>query len=118
MLIKPSIDHLLEKVDSKYTLVIAAAQRGRQIRDQENSRKNEEKFANVNSNELKEVSVALKEIELDKIECHYKTSQEQLEDILNEKVNEEMAMFGQTDIDEEEPQGEVPEINAVKEQPA
>ena len=32
-MIHPSIDHLLSKVDSKYTLVIAAAKRGRQIRD-------------------------------------------------------------------------------------
>ncbi len=31
-MIYPSIDDLLTKVDSKYTLVIAAAKRGRQLR--------------------------------------------------------------------------------------
>ncbi|MEW5784998.1 MAG: DNA-directed RNA polymerase subunit omega [Bacillota bacterium] len=32
-MIYPSIDQLLSRVDSKYTLVITAAKRGRQIRD-------------------------------------------------------------------------------------
>ena len=32
-MIHPSIDELLQQVDSKYTLVIAAAKRGRQLRD-------------------------------------------------------------------------------------
>lgn len=32
-MIKPSLDHLCSKVDSKYTLVILAARRGRAIQD-------------------------------------------------------------------------------------
>lgn len=32
-MIYPSIDQLLQQVDSKYTLVIAAAKRGRQLRN-------------------------------------------------------------------------------------
>lgn len=30
---RPSLDHLLTKVDSKYTLVVATAKRGRQLMD-------------------------------------------------------------------------------------
>jgi DNA-directed RNA polymerase subunit omega len=32
-MIKPSLDQLMEKVDSKYTLVIIGARRGRDIQD-------------------------------------------------------------------------------------
>jgi DNA-directed RNA polymerase subunit omega len=52
--IYPSIDQLLAKVDSKYTLVIMAAKRGRQIRDGSKP--------TVECGSRKEVSIALHEI--------------------------------------------------------
>jgi DNA-directed RNA polymerase subunit omega len=58
-MIYPSIDVLLEKVDSKYTLVIAAAKRGRQLRN--GSRKT------IDENYSKEVTTALHEIEVGNI---------------------------------------------------
>ncbi len=54
MMIYPSIDDLLTKVDSRYSLVILAAKRARQLRD---SRSNAEEGAS-----LKEVTAALEEI--------------------------------------------------------
>ena len=60
-MIYPSIDKLLEKVDSKYTLVIEAAKRGRQLRN--GSKKT------IDGNFRKEVTTALHEIEQGKI--HY-----------------------------------------------
>jgi DNA-directed RNA polymerase subunit omega len=59
-MIYPSIDKLLTKVDSKYTLVIAAAKRGRQLRN--GSKKTIEKTYS------KDVSTALHEIEAGNIE--------------------------------------------------
>ena len=59
-MIYPSIDELLEKVDSKYTLVIAAAKRGRQLRS--GSRKT------IDKKYSKEVTTALHEIEAGNIE--------------------------------------------------
>jgi DNA-directed RNA polymerase subunit omega len=59
-MIYPSIDVLLEKVDSKYTLVIAAAKRGRQLKS--GSRKT------IDENYSKEVTTALHEIEVGNIE--------------------------------------------------
>lgn len=56
---KISIDKLLEKVDSKYTLVVAAAKRARSIMD------GEEPLVTYESN--KPVSIALKEIQEGKI---------------------------------------------------
>jgi DNA-directed RNA polymerase subunit omega len=53
-MIYPSIDELFEKVDSKYTLVIMAAKRGRQIRDGSKPM--------VECGSRKEVSIALHEI--------------------------------------------------------
>ncbi len=58
-MIYPSIDVLLDKVDSKYTLVIAAAKRGRQLRS--GSKKT------IDQNFRKEVTTALHEIERGKI---------------------------------------------------
>lgn len=55
----PSIDELLKNVDSRYSLVIMAAKRARQLREKQNS-----------SEEIKpkkEVSVALEEIAAGKI---------------------------------------------------
>ena len=54
-MVDPSIDYLAEKVDSKYTLVILAAKRARELT-----------IPGVNSAE-KEVSAALKEIANDTI---------------------------------------------------
>ncbi|HOL16928.1 MAG TPA: DNA-directed RNA polymerase subunit omega [Bacillota bacterium] len=59
-MIYPSIDDLLDKVDSKYTLVIAAAKRGRQIRDGSKPA--------VECPSRKEVTIALHEIAAGKIE--------------------------------------------------
>ncbi len=54
MLMKPSIDELVKQVDSKYSLVIAAAKRARQIRDGSSPL--------VDASSKKEVTVALEEI--------------------------------------------------------
>ncbi|OWZ84160.1 DNA-directed RNA polymerase subunit omega [Natranaerobius trueperi] len=53
------IDNLIKKVDSKYSLVIGVAKRARDITD------NSE--ALVHSNSQKSVTVALKELDRDKI---------------------------------------------------
>ncbi len=58
-MIYPSIDILLDKVDSKYTLVITAAKRGRQLRS--GGKKT------IDDNFRKEVTTALHEIERGKI---------------------------------------------------
>lgn len=58
-MIYPSIDTLMTKVDSKYTLVIAAAKRARLL--------NEEQPALIKTNANKQVSIALEEIAADKI---------------------------------------------------
>ena len=58
-MIYPSIDVLITKVDSKYTLVIAAAKRARML--------NEGAPRLLVTNSVKDVSVALEEIALDKI---------------------------------------------------
>lgn len=59
-MIKPSIDELLEKVDSKYSLVVAAAKRARELVD---GAEPMEKAESSN----KPVSVALCEIGHDKV---------------------------------------------------
>lgn len=58
-MIYPSIDTLINKVDSKYTLVIAAAKRARML--------NEGARRLVDSHSMKDVSIALEEISLGKI---------------------------------------------------
>ncbi len=58
-MIYPSIDELLGHVDSKYTLVIAAAKRGRQIRSGSK--------VTIDTHYSKEVTTALREIEAGKI---------------------------------------------------
>jgi len=58
--IYPSIDQLLQQVDSKYTLVIAAAKRGRQLRNGARPA--------IECDSRKEVTVALSEISSGKIE--------------------------------------------------
>ncbi len=58
-MIYPSIDQILDKVDSRYSLVILAAKRARQLRENQSSREDVAAF--------KEVSVALEEISKDRI---------------------------------------------------
>ncbi|VBB05155.1 rna polymerase subunit omega/k/rpb6 [Lucifera butyrica] len=60
MVIYPSIDSLLSKIDSKYTLVILAAKRAREIVD--GNRPPAEESASA-----KPVTIALEEIAQDKI---------------------------------------------------
>lgn len=51
----PSIDELMKKADSKYSLVVAAARRARQLRDGERTELQQPKS-------YKQVGVALEEI--------------------------------------------------------
>lgn len=53
-MVKPSLDNLVDKVDSKYTLVVLAAKRARQLRD------GDEMTVKTHSN--KKVTNALEEI--------------------------------------------------------
>lgn len=59
-MIYPSIDKLLDHVDSKYTLVISAAKRGRQLRSGS--------VRTIKEEHRKEVTTALHEIAAGKIE--------------------------------------------------
>ncbi len=59
-MIYPSIDDLIKMVDSKYTLVIATAKRGRQLRN--GSRRT------IETSYSKDVTTALHEIEAGNIE--------------------------------------------------
>jgi DNA-directed RNA polymerase subunit omega len=58
-MINPSIDTLVTKVDSKYTLVVLASKRAREIMDGSTSL--------VDSKSNKQVTIALDEIAQDKI---------------------------------------------------
>ena len=58
-MINPSIDTLVTKVDSKYTLVVLAAKRAREIMDGS--------VSEVDSKSNKQVTIALEEIAQDKI---------------------------------------------------
>lgn len=71
---KPYIDELTEKTDSKYTLIVAAAKRARQI--------NVEHAELTRSGKINPVSLALKEINDGEVEFHY---------VENEEVSEEAA---------------------------
>jgi DNA-directed RNA polymerase subunit omega len=57
----PSIDELIKKTDSKYTLVVAAAKRARGLRDGEKSEMNKYKSS-------KYVGMALEEIYSERIQ--------------------------------------------------
>lgn len=59
-MIYPSIDELVERVDSKYTLVIAAAKRARQILDGSP--------ITVETDSIKDVTIALEEVAQNKLE--------------------------------------------------
>lgn len=58
-MIKPSLDDLITKVDSKYSLVILAARRGRAIQDGSP--------VQVESKSNKPVTIALEEVAADKL---------------------------------------------------
>ncbi len=58
-MINPSIDILVTKVDSKYSLVVLAAKRAREIMDGS--------VSEVDSKSNKQVTIALEEIAQDKI---------------------------------------------------
>lgn len=60
-MLKPSIDNLLKKVDSKYTLVVAAARRARNIQAYGPAE-------NVKNRSRKPVTLALEEILNDQLE--------------------------------------------------
>ncbi|MBP2642127.1 MAG: rpoZ 2 [Firmicutes bacterium] len=60
-MIKPSLDVLMKKVDSKYTLAVFAAKRAREILDQ--------KLEPCEGKSNKPVTLALEEIAQDKITC-------------------------------------------------
>ena len=64
-MIEPSFDELLQKADSKYTLVIAAAKRARQLLRNGTTQKKEGKA-------IKPVSLALQEIAAGKLLCERK----------------------------------------------
>lgn len=61
MMIYPTLSTLLDKVDSKYSLVVAVSKRARQIVDGQSSL--------VESNSTKPVSIAIQEISEGKIRC-------------------------------------------------
>lgn len=72
-IIEPPIDELLKRVDSKYQLVIFASKRARQINDYYSDLQEGSLFDNVgplvdSSIEDKALSVALREINEDKLE--------------------------------------------------
>lgn len=72
-IIEPPIDELLSRVDSKYQLVIFAAKRARQINDYYTDLQEGSLFDNVgplvdSTIEDKPLSVALREINEDKLE--------------------------------------------------
>lgn len=58
-MIKPSLDQLMEKVDSKYSLVIISARRGRDLQD------GKPKLVDSKSN--KPVTIALEELAMNKL---------------------------------------------------
>ncbi len=59
MLIKPTLESLMEKVDSKYTLVTLAAKRARELTD------GDEPLVDVDTTKV--VSIAMEEIDQGKI---------------------------------------------------
>ncbi len=72
MLLKPKIDDLLKKVDSKYTLVILTAKRARQINYYQSSLKKEEGLVEgvqplIKSESSKPLTIAMEEAADDKI---------------------------------------------------
>ncbi len=63
-MITPSLESLLERADSQYSLVVATAKRARQI--------NAQKDESGNDNSIRAVSLALEDILNDRITIEYK----------------------------------------------
>ncbi len=63
MMIYPSVDELMKKYDSRYSIVIAAAKRARELEDKENG---EEPLIETSS--AKPVTIAVEEIYEGKID--------------------------------------------------
>lgn len=61
-MLNPSIDSLMTKIDSKYTLVTVSAHRARQLREKPEMQQKTEKSKSVNF-----VGMALEEIEAEKL---------------------------------------------------
>lgn len=62
-MITPSLESLLERVDSQYTLVVATAKRARQI--------NTQKDESGNDNSIRAVSLSLEDILSDRVSIEY-----------------------------------------------
>lgn len=75
----PSIDRLIDKVDSKYSLVVAASKRARMLRD---GAKTEMKDTHAS----KYVGVALEEIYSDYIQVESSLHKEESGDTVDEKA--------------------------------
>jgi len=61
MMVSPTMNKLFDKVDSKYTLVVAVAKRARQLVDGQSSL--------VETNSLKPVTIAMEEVAEGKLKC-------------------------------------------------
>ena len=59
-MLEPSIDNLLKKIDSKYTLVTISSRRARELQDKENTQIE-------NPTSFKPVGIALEEIQEEKL---------------------------------------------------
>ncbi|HIV74381.1 MAG TPA: DNA-directed RNA polymerase subunit omega [Candidatus Pseudogracilibacillus intestinigallinarum] len=59
-MLEPSIDNLLKKIDSKYTLVTISSRRARELQDEENTQIE-------NPTSIKPVGIALEEIQEEKL---------------------------------------------------
>ena len=62
----PSIDKMLTMVDSKYTLVVAASKRARELNEGE-------KKLLLTTHNVKNVGIALEEIYTNKLHCYHDT---------------------------------------------
>jgi DNA-directed RNA polymerase subunit omega len=82
-MIYPTLKNLLDKVDSKYTLVVAVAKRARQIVD------GQPKLTKVNSN--KPVTIAVNEIAEGKV-TYERNSNKNVEPAIVEEANLEQTM--------------------------
>ena len=81
MIVKPTVNELLEHAENRFALVIATSKRARQIA------KGDEKL--TDSNEESPVTLAANEINEGKVEIIEKGSEEQLEATTEEKSENE-----------------------------
>lgn len=61
MMVSPTMNKLFDKVDSRYTLVVAVAKRARQLVDGQQSL--------IETNSVKPVTIAMEEIAAGKLRC-------------------------------------------------